>query len=101
MREISIDEMATALDRGATVVDVREPDEYAGGHVPGARSIPMGALPGRLDELDRDDPVYVVCASGNRSSAMTDVLTGAGFEATNVTGGTKAWTDAGRPVERS
>ena len=101
MREIDTDQLARLLDDGgAVVVDVREPDEYAEGHVPGAVNLPTGRLPGRLDELDRDRTVYVVCASGNRSSAMTEVLTGAGFDAVNVTGGTSAWTGAGRPTEK-
>ncbi|QYJ02794.1 rhodanese-like domain-containing protein [Nocardioides panacisoli] len=101
MREIDIDALATALDEGAVLVDVREPGEYAEGHVPAAVNIPMGQLPRRTDELDSDLPVHVICASGNRSSAMTDVLAGAGFAAVNVRGGTQAWADSGRPVERS
>ena len=60
----------------------------------------MGRLTSRLDELDRTRPVYVVCASGNRSSAMTDALTSAGFDAVNVAGGTQAWAAAGRPLEQ-
>ncbi|GAA3569409.1 rhodanese-like domain-containing protein [Kribbella ginsengisoli] len=96
MREIDTARLAAALDSGATVVDVREPREFAGGHIPGAINIPMGRLTGRLDELDRSAPVYVVCATGNRSSAMTDVLVAAGFDAHNVAGGTSAWTRSGR-----
>ena len=100
MREITVDQLATELDEGATVVDVREVAEYREGHVPGAANIPMGRLPDRLEELDRSRPVYVVCASGNRSRAMTDVLTGAGFDAVNVAGGTSAWAQSGRPLEK-
>jgi rhodanese-related sulfurtransferase len=100
MRDITIDQLAAALDTGTTVVDVREPREYADGHVPGAVNIPMGRLTGRLDELDRSAPVYVVCATGNRSSAMTDLLIGAGFDAYNVAGGTTAWTRSGRPTHK-
>ncbi len=59
---------------GVNVVDVREPGEYVAGHVPGARLVPMGQLPSRVDELRADGPVYVVCASGGRSAAMTDFL---------------------------
>lgn len=100
MREIAIDQAAAALDRGAAVVDVREPAEYRTGHLPGAVNIPMGQLTSRLGEIDRTRPVYVVCASGNRSSAMVDVLTAAGYDATNVAGGTSAWIRAGRPIEK-
>lgn len=100
MREITVDQLVTELSRGAVLVDVREPAEYREGHLPGAVNIPMGQLTARLDEIDRDRAVYVVCASGNRSSAMTDVLTAAGYDATNVAGGTSAWLRSGRPTEK-
>ena len=100
MREIDIEQLAAAIDGGAVVVDVRETGEYAEGHVPGARNIPMGRLAGRLGELDRSAVVHVICASGNRSAAMTDVLGAQGFDAVNVAGGTSAWIRSGRPVER-
>ncbi|NPC97807.1 rhodanese-like domain-containing protein [Nocardioides sp. zg-DK7169] len=100
MRETTIEQLASALEEGACLVDVREVAEYREGHVPGAVNIPMGRLTGRLDELDGTRPVHVVCASGNRSSAMTDVLTGAGFDAVNVAGGTSAWARSGRPLEK-
>lgn len=96
--EIDVDRLAQAVDGGAAVVDVREPGEYAAGHVPGAVLIPMGQLPGRTAELDRGTPVYVVCASGNRSSAMTSFLQRAGFDAYSVAGGTQGWARSGRPV---
>ena len=99
MREIDIDQVATALEDGAAVIDVRETEEYTEGHVPGARNLPMGVLTSRLEELDRTAPVHVICASGNRSSAMADVLVAQGFDAVNVKGGTKAWIESGRPVE--
>ena len=81
------------------MVDVREPGEYVAGHVPGATLIPMGQLPSRLEELDKSRPVYLVCASGNRSAAMTDLLRAAGYDAYSVAGGTSAWARSGRPVE--
>lgn len=98
MSEVGLDHFAAAHADGATVIDVREPREYLAGHVPGARLIPMGQLPSRLAELDRSRPVYVVCASGNRSSAMVDLLVRAGFDARSVAGGTSGWVSAGRPV---
>jgi rhodanese-related sulfurtransferase len=100
MREIAIDQAAAALDQGAAVIDVREPKEFRTGHLPGAVNIPMGQLAARMGEIDRSRPVYVVCASGNRSGAMTDVLTAAGFHAINVAGGTSAWARSGRPIEK-
>lgn len=103
MREIDIVELAAVVDAGGVVVDVRESAEYAEGHVPGARSLPMSGLTARLDDLDDlggGAPVHLVCASGNRSAAMAEVLTARGFDAVNVRGGTTAWVQSGRPVER-
>ncbi len=82
-----------------TVVDVRESAEHATGYVPGAKLIPMGQLPGRVDELDKEQPVFVICAAGGRSSAMTDFLRASGLDARSVAGGTNAWISSGRPVE--
>ena len=62
MSEVSLEAFAAAHADGATVIDVREPGEYVGGHVPGAVLMPMGQLPSRLSELDRDRTVYVICA---------------------------------------
>lgn len=87
--EIGIDQLAAAAKGGAAIVDVREPGEYVAGHVPGAVLIPMGQLPGRTAELDRRAPVYVVCASGNRSADMTGFLRGAGFDAYSVAAATR------------
>ena len=100
MRETTVEQLAAALDQGAPVIDVREPAEFREGHVPGATNIPMGQLTARLGEIDPNRPVHVVCASGNRSSAMADVLTANGFDAMNVAGGTRAWIRSGRPIEK-
>ncbi|MEV0267891.1 rhodanese-like domain-containing protein [Hamadaea sp. NPDC050747] len=100
MREIDQVSFAAAHAEGAAVVDVREPDEYLAGHVPGARPIPLGQLPEHLGDLPRDEPVYLICASGNRSLAAAGLLARAGFDAVSVTGGTGAWQRAGRTVVR-
>lgn len=87
----------------AIVVDVREPHEYAAGHVPNARHIPMGQVDKRLGELDKfkDKPVIVVCQSGNRSSSTCNALTKRGFEKVyNLSGGISAWEQAGMPVTK-
>ena len=70
--EIDIEQLAAALNDqpgGAALIDVREAGEYAAGHVPGAALMPMSRLASRMGELDKTRPVYVVCASGNRSAA--------------------------------
>jgi len=94
----TIDELASARVEGATLVDVREAGEYLDGHVPGARLMPMGQLASMTEELDRSRPVYVICASGNRSRAMADLLVRLGFDARSVDGGTTAWQTSGRTV---
>jgi glyoxylase-like metal-dependent hydrolase (beta-lactamase superfamily II)/rhodanese-related sulfurtransferase len=84
----------------ALVVDVREPSEYAAGHVPGARSLPQAELATRLDELPRDRELVVVCAAGTRSVRAASFLRQAGFErVVNLAGGTNGWRAAGHPLE--
>jgi rhodanese-related sulfurtransferase len=67
------------LRRGAVVVDVRSPAEYAAGARPGSLNIPLGELEGRLKELDASKPVIVCCASGTRSGMATARLARHGF----------------------
>ena len=93
--EVDQSEFSAALAQGRTVVDVREPMEYRAGHVPGAILMPMRQVAERAAELPTDEPVYVICATGNRSQAMTQVLRRAGVEAYSVAGGTSQWADAG------
>ena len=86
------------LPDGSTLLDVREPDEWAAGHAPDAVHIPMGELAGRLEELPADDPVYVICRSGGRSARVAAYLNANGWDATNVEGGMQSWHAAGRPM---
>ena len=79
-------------------VDVRRLAEYAGGHAVRTINIPLDRLSREVDRLDPKVPTYVICQSGYRSSLGTSILENAGFEKIfNVTGGTKAWLDAGLP----
>ena len=98
MREVSLAAFAAAQSDGAIIVDVREPGEYVGGHVPGATLVPMGQLSSRLRELPKGKPIYLICASGNRSLSMTNFLMRAGYDAYSVAGGTGAWARAGHPI---
>lgn len=100
VREIDVNGFAAALATGATVIDVRDGDEYVAGHVPGAELIPLGTLPARVHEVPRTGPVYVICAAGGRSATAAEFLTSAGFDAISVAGGTGAWTGSGHPVVR-
>ena len=99
MWNIDIDTLAGA-PRDAVVIDVREPMEFVRGHVPGALPMPMSQLASRLGELDRSRRTFVICATGNRSGAMTDLLRSRGFDAWNVAGGTAAWVRSGRPLDQ-
>ncbi|MEP7160192.1 MAG: thioredoxin domain-containing protein [Dermatophilaceae bacterium] len=92
--------LRAAWEGGATVIDVREKQEYDEGHVPGARLIPLGQVPDRLDEMPRDELVYVICRSGHRSEESADFLNSRGYQALSVDGGTMAWIQAGLPVDR-
>jgi len=83
------------------VVDVRESWEYQQGHVPGAVLIPLGQLSARVNELDPQKPVAVICASGNRSQSAAALLGQKGFKTIyNVSGGTGAWMYSGLELER-
>jgi rhodanese-related sulfurtransferase len=97
-REVDLEAFASALAAGGVVVDVREPGEYLVGHVPGARLMPLSALAGRIGELPAGRPVYVICASGNRSLTAADRMSRAGVDACSVAGGTSGWARTGRPL---
>ena len=97
--DVSIEELDRTRIVGAPLVDVRESDEYAEGHVPGAQLMPLGIVPARLHELPNNEPLYVICASGGRSAQAAELLQKAGLDARSVAGGTTAWIRSGRPVD--
>ena len=99
LTDVTVDDLDAARNNGATVLDVRESDEYAAGHVPGAQLLPLGILPVRMQDLPKNEPVYVLCQSGGRSAQAAELLDTAGIDVRNVVGGTSAWIDSGRPVE--
>jgi rhodanese-related sulfurtransferase len=83
---------------GTVLLDVREDDEWQRGHAADARHIPMGEVPGRLNEIDPQATLYVICKAGGRSQKVAQFLAGNGYEPVNVSGGMLAWANAGRPV---
>jgi len=84
------------------VLDVRELWEFQRGHIPGAMLIPLGQLSARVNELDPEHPVAVICASGNRSQSAAALLGQKGFKTVfNILGGTGAWLQSGLEVERN
>ena len=87
----------------AQIVDVREPDEYASGHLPESRNIPVGRLEERIGELDKfkDTPLILVCQTGARSTGSCKQLIKLGFTRVhNLEGGINAWRASGLPLKK-
>lgn len=97
MKSITIQQLR-ARD-GVPLIDVREVDEFAAGHVPGAVNLPMSTIGDRLEELP-DGAFDVICAVGGRSGRVVQALEARGYDATNVDGGTNEWIAQGFPVEQ-
>src|SRR5579884_3122270 len=92
------------VGRAPTIIDVRSADEYAAGHLPGARNIPVDELGEHLAEIPRDRPVVTYCMMRHRGSARceraADMLRSDGYQARAIEGGLPAWKAAGYPVEQ-
>jgi rhodanese-related sulfurtransferase len=97
--EIDVDELVALKEKGVVVIDVRNPDEYERFRVPGALLIPLVDVPERVDEVPTDETVYVICATGSRSERAVEYLNRQGLDTVNVRGGSRAWVEAGHPVE--
>lgn len=83
----------------AQFIDVRTPEEYAAGHAARTRNIPLDDLAANLDKLERNEPVYLICHSGNRSKKAAEILVDHGFrQAISIAGGTEAWQAQGLPM---
>ncbi|MDW3218363.1 MAG: rhodanese-like domain-containing protein [Acidimicrobiales bacterium] len=96
--EINVDELERHLAGGASVVDVREDDEWATAHIQGATLVPLGTVPDELEAFPTDATVYVICAKGGRSARAVEFLRSHAVDAVNVAGGMGAWLDAGKPA---
>ncbi|MDY0908731.1 rhodanese-like domain-containing protein [Microbacterium sp. CFBP9034] len=97
MKSITVQELRERID--VPLIDVREPDEFAAGRVPGAVNMPMSTIGEHLDELP-DGAFDVICAVGGRSGRVVEALEARGYDVTNVDGGTNDWIASGFPVER-
>jgi rhodanese-related sulfurtransferase/TusA-related sulfurtransferase len=96
----NLDELRKKIDgdEKITVLDVREPAEFAFGHISGAKSIPLGELEERSDELNQDDDIHIICRTGNRSDFAAQKLSEQGFKnVKNVIPGMTEWDG---PVEK-
>lgn len=96
--EVDVAELAARRAGGAPLIDVREDDEFAAAHVPGAHHIPLGQVVERIGEVPLEGTVYVICARGARSARAVEHYRAQGLDAVNVAGGTLAWIDAGEPT---
>lgn len=101
MTPVELSERLAQGDR-LTVIDVREPLELEIAKLPGATHVPLGTLPDRVGELDRDDPLVLVCHHGIRSASACAWLVREGFsKVTNLSGGIDGWsTDVDPEVPR-
>ncbi|MDL9947406.1 rhodanese-like domain-containing protein [Gordonia sp. ABSL11-1] len=91
------DDFSDETDR--VLLDVREDDEWATGHVRGALHIPLADVPARIEEIDLDADLLVVCHSSGRSMRVLQYLDQLGYEGSCVRGGMLAWLEQGKPVE--
>lgn len=93
-QNISVQEAENMINDGEIkVIDVRTPDEFASGHIPGSELMPLQVLEGMSKELDKNTAYLIVCRSGNRSQQASDILVGKGFNHIyNMTGGMNEWT---------
>ena len=97
--EIDVAELARRIGDGATLLDVREVDEWTDVRVPGVSLKPLSGFTDRLDDLPDGRPIHLICRSGGRSRQVADFLVSNGIDAVNVAGGTLAWVEAGYDVE--
>jgi rhodanese-related sulfurtransferase len=95
---VSVDEAHQMYEEGTYVLDVRTQEEWNDFHAPSTTLIPLDELTSRVDELPKDQPIVVVCRSGNRSQTGRDILLQAGFNATSMNGGLTTWRDSGYPI---
>ena len=92
MKSKAVNDLAAEVAaKTINLIDVREADEFASGHLPGAINLPLSDFLERYEELDKDKPYYIICRSGARSAQACAFLEEEGYDVTNVAGGTSAW----------
>lgn len=99
MPEVSPSAAHELIGAGAQVVDVRTDVEFAAGHIPGSRHVPLSDLQSEAADLDREQPLVLYCRSGDRSGMAADAFAASGWDAHSVEGGLVAWADAGFELE--
>ena len=102
IEQVSVADVKEKVAGDIQFVDVRRPAEHADGHAPKTINLPLDILAKEVGKLNPDEPIYVLCQGGYRSSLGTSILENAGFNKIyNVTGGTGAWIEAGYETEVS
>ena len=101
--KVTATELNARLSQGERfqLIDVRSPQEYAEGHVPGAMNLPMDQAEARIDDLQHRDPVILICQSGTRAKLTCELLKAHHKDLVVLEGGTKAWIDAALPVVKT
>lgn len=102
IKQITVTEAKQAVNaKEVQFIDVRTSGEYAGGHAPKAINFPLDSLDKDLANLDKNQPVYVICQTGRRSQKGAEILQKTGFKSVyNINGGTSEWISAGFPTEK-
>lgn len=93
MKEITAEALREKVEQNekVTILDVRRDDEVAEGIIPGAKHIILDELPERFNELNKEEPLYIICRSGGRSQKACEFLEEKGYDVSNVTGGMLDW----------
>ena len=92
MKSKAVNDLAAEVEaKTLNLIDVREADEFAAGHLPGAINLPLSDFLERYGELDKDKSYHIICRSGARSAQACAFLEEEGYDVTNVAGGTIAW----------
>lgn len=100
VEQVSVTELPDDFtDDERIVLDVREDDEWEQGHIRGALHIPLNDVPARLDEIELDVELLVVCRSSGRSMRILQYLEHVGYEGKCIRGGMVAWESSGKPVQ--
>ncbi|KIQ55679.1 rhodanese [Meiothermus taiwanensis] len=99
MQDVFPSELSLWQKRGALLLDVRSPEEFASGHIPGSRNLPLEQLLEALDTLK--SPVVTICATGSRAGLAAEVLGYEGLEVGKLVGGIQGYAAQGYPLERS
>lgn len=99
MQDVFPNELSLWQRRGALLLDVRSPEEFASGHIPGSQNLPLEQLLEGLPTLK--SPIVTICATGSRAGLAAEVLTYEGLEVGKLVGGIQGYSTQGYPLERS